>query len=122
DPAHHWPEPALAAPVAADRGPVLVLVTYRIDAADRPAALALLRQLSLHRRGDGASGWGLTEDTADPTQLVEWFLLPSWQEHLRQHHRASHAAAVLQAQLRRIHRAPEPPAVHHLLTLAGATP
>lgn len=122
DPAHHWPEPTLAAPVTADRGPVLVLVTYRIDAADRPAALALLRQLSLHRRGDGASGWGLTEDAADPTQLVEWFLLPSWQEHLRQHHRASHAAAALQAQLRRLHRAPEPPAVRHLLTLNGATP
>jgi len=117
DPAHHWPEPPLAAPVTADRGPVLVLVTYRITPADRPAALDLLQQLARHRRGDGASDWGLTEDTADPEQLVEWFLLPSWQEHLRQHHRASQAAAALQAQLRALHRSPEPPAVRHLLAL-----
>lgn len=117
DPAHAWPEPTLAAPVAADRGPVLVLVTYAIDPADRPAALALLQQLSQHRRGDGASAWGLTEDTADPTRLVEWFTLPSWQEHLRQHHRASQAASALQARLRELHRGPQPPSVQHLLTL-----
>lgn len=120
DPAGHWAEPALAAPVAADRGPVLVLVSYRIAADDRPAARALLQRLALHRRGDGASGWGLTEDAADPGQLVEWFLLPSWQEHLRQHHRASHAAAALQAQLRRLHQGAEPPAVRHLLSLGSA--
>lgn len=117
DPAHAWPEPTLAAPVAAERGPVLVLVTYRIDPTDRRAARTLLQQLAEHRRGDGASGWGVTEDTADPTLLVEWFTLPSWQEHLRQHHRTSHAAASLQARLRELHRAPEPPAVRHLLTL-----
>lgn len=116
-PAHAWPEPAVATPVSADRGPVLVLVSYRIDPADRRTAVGLLEQLARHRRGDGASAWGLTEDTADPGRLVEWFTLPSWQEHLRQHHRASHAAAALQAALRRLHRAPEPPAVQHLITL-----
>ena len=52
-----------------------------------------------HRRGDGATAWGVTEDTADPAELVEWFTLPSWQEHLRQHHRTSQAAAALQAAL-----------------------
>jgi predicted MFS family arabinose efflux permease len=119
EPAHAWPEPALAAHVPADRGPVLVLVAYRIEAADRPAALALLHQLARHRRGDGASAWGITEDTADPTQLVEWFTLPSWQEHLRQHHRTSHAAIALQDALRQLHRTPEPPAVQHLLTVAS---
>lgn len=118
DPAHHWPAPPLAAPVTADSGPVLVLVTYRIERADRAAALDLLQQLARHRRGDGASDWGLTEDTADPFQLVEWFLLPSWTEHLRQHHRASQATAALQARLRRLHCSPEPPAVRHLLSIS----
>jgi predicted MFS family arabinose efflux permease len=119
DPAHAWPEPTLAAPVAVERGPVLVLVSYRIAPRDRPAAGALLRQLARHRRGDGASAWGITEDAADPGLLVEWFMLPSWQEHLRQHHRTSHAATALQAALRRLHRAPDPPAVRHLLTLGS---
>ena len=69
---------------------MLVLVTYHLDPADRRAAAALLHQLAEHRRGDGASGWGVTEDTANPGVLVEWFTLPSWQEHLRQHHRHHH--------------------------------
>lgn len=119
DPAHAWPEPTVAAPVAADRGPVLVLVTYRIEPVDRPAALGLLQQLARHRRGDGATAWGVTEDTADPAELVEWFTLPSWQEHLRQHHRTSQAAAALQAALKQLHRAPAPPAVRHLLTVTS---
>lgn len=122
DPANAWPEPTLAAPVTADRGPVLVTVTYRIDITDRPAALRLLQQLARHRRGDGADGWGLTEDAADPTLLVEWFTLPSWQEHLRQHHRTSQAATTLQAALRQLHRAPEPPAVRHLLAVNSCKP
>lgn len=117
DPARTWPEPTVAAPVSADRGPVLVLVTYRISPANRDTAFGLLQQLARHRRGDGASTWGLTEDTADPTVLVEWFTLPSWQEHLRQHHRTSQAAAALQAALRLLHQAPAPPTVQHLITL-----
>lgn len=117
DPARTWPEPLLAAPVAAERGPVLVLVSYQIDPAYRRAAHQLLQQLAQHRRGDGASAWGITEDTADPALLVEWFTLPSWQEHLRQHHRVSQAAADLQARLRALHRAPLAPVVRHLLTL-----
>lgn len=117
DPAHAWPEPTLAAPVSADRGPVLVLVTYRVAPADRRAALDVLQHLARHRRGDGASAWGVTEDTADAGTLVEWFTLPSWQEHLRQHHRTSHAATALQATLRRLHQPAEPPTVRHLITL-----
>lgn len=117
DPALSWPEPSLAMPVSADRGPVQVLVTYRIAPADHRAALQLLHTLARHRRGDGATAWGITQDSADPAALVEWFTLPSWQEHLRQHHRASHASATLQAALRALHQAPEPPTVRHLITL-----
>lgn len=119
DPAHAWPTPVLAGTVDADRGPVLVQIEYRVAAADRPAFEDLLRQLSAHRRGDGASTWGVTEDAADPQQLVEWFVLPSWQEHLRQHRRASQAAAALQTRLHRLHQGPGKPLVRHLLTLTS---
>ncbi|MFG6414942.1 MFS transporter [Roseateles sp. DC23W] len=117
DPALAWPVPELAGAVPGERGPVLVHVEYRVAAGDRPAFEALLVQLSAHRRGDGASDWGVTEDAADPQQLVEWFVLPSWQEHLRQHHRTSQAAVALQARLHQFHQGPGKPVVRHLLTL-----
>ena len=116
-PSNHWPEPLLSAPVAHDRGPVLVQVDYRIRLQDRPAFLAVLVQLSRQRRRDGAYAWGLTEDSRDPERLVEWFLLESWAEHLRQHQRVSVADAALQATAHRLHQGPGQPAVFHFLAL-----
>ncbi|PZW48269.1 putative MFS family arabinose efflux permease [Humitalea rosea] len=119
-PALHWPEPELNGPVEGDRGPVLILVEYRIDAADGPAFRAALHQLASERRRDGAYAWGLTEDAAAPGQIVEWFLVESWAEHLRQHHRVSAADADVQAEARRFHIGPEAPVVRHLLALPPA--
>ena len=116
-PSNHWPEPLTAEPVPHDRGPVLILIEYRIAAGDRGAFLHAMHELAAERRRDGAFGWGITEDAADPEQLVEWFTVESWAEHLRQHHRVSHADADVQAEARRYHQGPEAPVVRHFLTL-----
>lgn len=114
---NHWPEPLVSAPVAHDRGPVMVQVDYRIRQEDRPAFLQALEKLSLERRRDGAYAWGITEHTQDPERLMEWFLVESWAEHLRQHQRVSHADADLQSEAVRFHIGPGQPAVHHFLAL-----
>jgi MFS family permease len=116
-PSLHWPEPALAEPVAYDRGPVLITVTYRIRQPDRPAFLAVLDQLSEERRRDGAYAWGVSEDAVDPERMVEWFFVESWAEHLRQHRRVSQADAVIQLEARRFHQGSQEPTVQHLLAL-----
>jgi hypothetical protein len=61
--------------------------------------------------------WGVTEDAADPERIVEWFMVESWAEHLRQHKRVSRADADLQSQALKYHMAPEPPRVGHYLAL-----
>ena len=114
---NHWPEPLLAAPVANDRGPVMVQITYRIRPADRGAFLQALKHLSMERRRDGAYAWGITEHTADPERVMEWFLVESWAEHLRQHQRVSHADADLQNEALRFHVGPGQPVVDHFLAL-----
>jgi MFS family permease len=116
-PSNHWPEPLVAAPVDNDRGPVLILIEYKVDKTERPAFLKALAKLSNERRRDGAYGWGVTEDAADPERIVEWFMVESWAEHLRQHRRVSKADADVQQEVRRYHRGLEPPAVHHLLSI-----
>ncbi|QIB33632.1 MFS transporter [Ancylobacter pratisalsi] len=118
-PSNHWPEPILAEAVEGDRGPVLVLIEYRVAREDRAAFLATLGRLSVARRRDGASSWGVSEDAAEPEILVEWFMVESWAEHLRQHKRVSRADAEIQAEVRRFHRGPEAPAVRHLLSVPG---
>lgn len=122
EPSNHWPEPLLAMPVANDRGPVMVQIEYQVPVADQAAFLQVLQRLSEGRRRDGAYLWGVNEDAADPEQIVEWFLVESWAEHLRQHHRVSKADADLQREAIAYHRGPHPPAVRHLLAARpGAT-
>jgi len=114
---NHWPEPLLAAPVAHDRGPVLIQVEYRVRTHDLPAFLHAMRQVGGERRRDGAYAWGVAEHTGEPGRVIEWFMVESWAEHLRQHHRVSNADADLQREVMRFHIGPEKPVVHHYLAL-----
>ncbi|RJF88909.1 MFS transporter [Oleomonas cavernae] len=118
-PSNHWPEPLVATPIEGDRGPVLVTIEYLVDQAQRPAFLKVLHRLSAERRRDGAYSWGLTEDAEDATRIVEWFLVESWIEHLRQHARVSKADADLQGEARRFHTGDQPPVVRHLLGITA---
>ncbi|WP_374632095.1 MFS transporter [Ferrovibrio sp.] len=116
-PSNHWPEPLLAEPVAHDRGPVLITITYRIRKADRPVFWSALKPLAEVRRRDGAYAWGVSEDTSDSEHIKEWFFVESWAEHLRQHRRISHADADLQKDVLALHAGPDKPVVEHFLAL-----
>jgi predicted MFS family arabinose efflux permease len=116
-PSNQWPEPLTANPVSNDRGPVLVLIEYRIAIGSRAQFLRALGALAEARRRDGAYSWGITEDAFDPERLIEWFMVKSWAEHLRQHKRFSHADADLQAEAVRFQAGPDPPRVRHFLAL-----
>ena len=115
-PSHHWPEPLVADPVPNDRGPVMVLIEYQVARENHAAFLEAMYRLAPARQRDGAYGWGITEDAADPNRMVEWFMVESWAEHLRQHHRVSRADADVQAELLRFHQGESPPVVRHFLT------
>jgi len=114
---NHWPEPMLTAPVAHDRGPVMIQIEYRVRKEDLPAFVRAVTLLSKERRRDGAYAWGITEHTGEPERVMEWFLVESWAEHLRQHQRVSKADADLQGEALRFHIGPDKPVVHHFLTL-----
>lgn len=123
-PAMSWPEPVVAEDLdaAPDRGPVMVTIRYRIDEADTPAFLAAMYELSDERYRDGAHDWGVYQDAAAPSVWIEWFFLPSWAEHLRQHERATKHDEDIHARTRRFHRGAEPPEVSHFLAPRHAMP
>lgn len=118
-PSMHWPEPAQAGPIAGDRGPVLVTITYRIDPAERQAFLHAIQPLARIRRRDGAFGWRVLEDAEDPGRFEEIFFAASWLEHLRHHRRVTLSDVAHQERVAGFHRGTEPPVVRHLL---GAHP
>ncbi|WP_347614030.1 MFS transporter, partial [Comamonas thiooxydans] len=116
-PSNHWPEPLLAEPVAHDRGPVMIQIEYRIAHEDLTAFFQAMQQVAQERRRDGAYAWGVAEHTGEQGRVIEWFLVESWAEHMRQHGRVSKADADLQAAALRYHQGPDKPVVHHFLAL-----
>jgi len=114
-PSMHWPTPVLAAEVEPDRGPVQIVIEYRIAPADREAFLDTINELSAERYRDGAYDWDVFEDAAEPGRMIETFLVASWLEHQRQHHRVTSADQDVQARLRAFHKGDAPPVVQHLI-------
>jgi MFS family permease len=112
-------EPQIAGEVEPDRGPVMVTVEYRIAPENAAAFAAAMQKLRRVRRRDGAMSWGLFEDAADPGLYVESFLVESWVEHLRQHHRVTVDDGEVSGEVRRFHLGPEPPRVRHLIATDG---
>src|SRR5262249_40397036 len=95
-PSRQWTAPVVTHEVEQDRGPVLVMVEYRIDPRNRDAFLAALERLGNERRRDGAYAWCVFEDAAQEGRMVETFLVESWLEHLRQHAPVTQAALAVQ--------------------------
>lgn len=118
-PSAHWAQPTLDTKIDHERGPVLVTVEYLIEPADRGEFLHHIHLLGETRRRDGAVQWGVMEDAAQSGRFLEYFILDSWLEHLRQHERVTHEEKHLQDKLLALHRDTQPPAVRHFV---GASP
>ncbi|MDG6105778.1 MFS transporter [Dactylosporangium aurantiacum] len=85
DPATPWPQPRLTVEPDRFAGPVVVEVTYTIAAEDEPAFLAMADALRRTRMRTGAVQWGVFRAGEFPDRMVEVYVVPSWDEHLRQH-------------------------------------
>ncbi len=114
-PSNHWPEPMLSEAIEHDRGPVMIQIEYRVARQDRDAFVNAIHAFSWERRRDGAYRWGVTEDASDPEVMLEWFMVESWAEHLRQHRRVSKKDADLQQEVLRFHAGEAPPVVRHFI-------
>jgi hypothetical protein len=112
------PDPITTHAVEADRGPVMVIVEYRIDPKNRTDFLLALHQSSGERRRDGAYDWGIFEDPADEGRFIETFLTDSWLEHLRLHRRVTKADRIAEQVVRRF-QIGEGPKTTHLISAKG---
>jgi quinol monooxygenase YgiN len=84
-PAVYWPEPHLVLDPWQSGGPVLVTVTYTVQPDRQQAFVAAMAPIGQARRRTGASRYRLFREGEVPDRFVEAFLVPSWEEHMRQH-------------------------------------
>ncbi len=113
-PSLQWPAPVISRAIVGSDGPVLVTVEYQLaDETKRHSFLTALVPLRQERLRDGAYAWGVFEDTAQQGTFLETFFVSSWDEHLRQHDRVTHADVILQLQMYPLLRGE--PTVTHLI-------
>jgi quinol monooxygenase YgiN len=91
------------------------MVEYDIALEEADAFMAAMQPVRRMRLRDGALRWDLFQDTAEPTRWVETLMVESWNEHLRQHTRVTHADREIEALAWAYHRGQGGPRVTHLI-------
>ncbi len=81
----YWPQPQLADTAAAEDGPVVVHTTYTVTPEHERAFLEAMGHVRLSRLRTGATQWGLFREGETDDVFVELFVVPTWEEHARQH-------------------------------------
>ncbi|HEV2027045.1 MAG TPA: MFS transporter [Candidatus Dormibacteraeota bacterium] len=81
----YWREPNLAIDADPDDGPVVVQSVYTVAPEKEEPFLRAMARVRLSRLRTGATQWGLFRDGETPRKFVELYVVPSWEEHLRQH-------------------------------------
>jgi MFS family permease len=115
EPAVYWPEPHLELQADGHDGPVLVTASYPVSPQHEEAFVEAMEGVRRTRLRTGAVQWGLFRDGQDPGRYVEAYLVPSWDEHLRQHAgRLTGADRVVEERAQAL--ADGPPQVQHLLS------
>jgi hypothetical protein len=93
------------APLAAPEGrlvgddtssPTLVTVAYDVRPGMEDDFLRALRLVGRGRRRTGATSWSVYRDADHAHRFLETFVLPTWDEHMRQHLRRTVTDAELQ--------------------------
>ena len=116
DPAPHWTMPELSDKLHPDSGPLLVTMEYLIDPARAPEFTRAMQSLRPIRLRDGAIFWGLFFDPSRPGRFIEYFVVESWLEHLRQHQRAVIADLEVEQRAKSFHLGPAQPVVSHQIS------
>jgi hypothetical protein len=81
----YWPQPSLVTHADPEDGPVVVKNVYTVAPEREGPFLQAMVPVRLSRLRTGATQWGLFRDGETPHQFVELYVVPTWEEHMRQH-------------------------------------
>jgi hypothetical protein len=96
-------------------GPVVVEIEYRIRQDDARAFYQVMQEVQLSRQRNGAYGWSIARDIADPEMWMERYHCPTWLDFLRQRSRTTQAERALYQRAFAFHIGEAPIRVRRLL-------
>lgn len=108
-------EPEVNLLISGRSGPIVVEVEYRVSQDKARAFYTVMLQVQATRQRNGAYGWSIARDIADPELWTERYHCPTWLDYLRQRNRATQSERELHLRAIGFHIGPEPIRVRRML-------
>ena len=96
-------------------GPIIVEIEYRVRQERAREFHGLMQKVQSSRQRNGAYGWSISRDLADPELWTERFHCPTWLDYLRQRNRATLSERALHASAMAFHVGEEPVKIRRML-------
>ena len=96
-------------------GPLVVEIEYRVAQDNARPFHNVMQEVQLSRQRNGAYGWSIARDIADPELWTERYHCPTWLDYLRQRNRATQSERALHQRAIDFHLGPEPIRVRRML-------
>lgn len=96
-------------------GPLVVEIEYRVAQENAHRFHNLMQEVQLFRRRNGAYGWSIARDIADPELWTERYHCPTWLDYLRQRNRSTQSERALDRQAVAFHIGAQPVRVRRML-------
>jgi hypothetical protein len=114
-PADPLADPEVQLSITARSGPIVIEIEYRVDQERARNFFGLMQEVQLTRQRNGAYGWSIARDLADPEIWTERYHCPTWNDYLRQRNRPTMTERALHQQANDFHLGPDPIRVRRML-------
>ena len=101
-------DPEVQLSLTARSGPLVVEIEYRVAQDNARAFHNVMQDVQLSRQRNGAYGWSIARDIADPELWTERYHCPTWLDYLRQRNRSTQSERALHQQRDRLSSRPRP--------------
>src|SRR6202795_664475 len=96
-------------------GPLVVEIEYRVSQENARLFHNVMQEVQLSRQRNGAYGWSIARDIADPELWTERYHCPTWLDYLRQRNRSTQSERALHQSAMDFHMGPDPIRVRRML-------
>jgi MFS family permease len=108
-------DPQVQLALTARSGPLVVEIEYRVAQDSARAFHNVMQEVQLSRQRNGAYGWSIARDIADPELWTERYHCPTWLDYLRQRNRSTQSERALHQRAIEFHLGPDPVRVRRML-------
>jgi len=108
-------DPEVQLSLTARSGPLVVEIEYRVAQDNARAFHSVMQEVQLSRQRNGAYGWSIARDIADPELWTERYHCPTWLDYLRQRNRPTQSERALHQRAMDFHLGPDPIRVRRML-------